>query len=130
MSHAPSADEPSADEPSAESVAAPPAGTIEAWCFRLVTGAELAAKLAPGAPPDARDARSWEPAPRARRIRAPGRPPELVLRARAARTPRSLREPRARAQLLHAFLHHELQAAELFAWAVLAFPTEPRAFRS
>jgi uncharacterized ferritin-like protein (DUF455 family) len=31
---------------------------------------------------------------------------------------------------LHTFLHHELQAAELFAWAVLAFPATPREFRA
>ena len=30
---------------------------------------------------------------------------------------------------MHTFLHHELQAAELFAWAVLAFPTAPQPFR-
>src|SRR6185312_12441409 len=34
-----------------------------------------------------------------------------------------------RARALHAFLHHELQAAELMAWAVLAFPETPLEFR-
>lgn len=111
---------------------APPAGTLEAWCFEFVTGTELEVKLAPRSAPAAHDERSWEPAAPSRRIRAPGRPPELVPSLRAARTPRAgaLAAPRARAQLLHAFLHHELQAAELFAWAVLAFPTAPREFRA
>ncbi len=43
---------------------------------------------------------------------------------------RGLSTPRGRAQALHAFFHHELQAAELMAWASLAFPDAPRAFRA
>jgi len=34
-----------------------------------------------------------------------------------------------RPRILHALANHELQAAELFAWALLAFPDTPRAFR-
>jgi uncharacterized ferritin-like protein (DUF455 family) len=41
----------------------------------------------------------------------------------------SLERVDARARMMHTFVHHELQAAELFAWAVLAFPRTPRAFR-
>jgi len=113
-------------------LAAPPPGTIEAWCWQLVNGVELAAKLAPQAPPAAGRSSSWELDPPPRRVAAPGRPPELCPSARAPRTPRlgALREPRARARLVHTFLHHELQAAELFAWAILAFPRAPRAFRA
>ncbi|HUR27967.1 MAG TPA: DUF455 family protein [Planctomycetota bacterium] len=50
---------------------------------------------------------------------------------RHARTPSatSLREPRNRAKLALTFAHHEIQAAELMAWAILAFPRTPRAFR-
>jgi uncharacterized ferritin-like protein (DUF455 family) len=57
---------------------------------------------------------------------------DLVRLARAPRTPRpaALADARVRARLVHAFLHHELQAAELFAWAILAFPTTPREFRA
>jgi uncharacterized ferritin-like protein (DUF455 family) len=35
-----------------------------------------------------------------------------------------------RGRILHALSNHELQAIELFAWALLAFPTAPAAFRS
>lgn len=37
--------------------------------------------------------------------------------------------PRWRAHVLHGFLHHELQAAELMCWAILAFPATPARFR-
>jgi len=51
---------------------------------------------------------------------------------RSAKTPRpgALRRPQARALLCHVFLHHELQAAELLCWALLAFPDTPREFRA
>jgi len=106
-------------------LASPPPGTVEAWCWELVLGSDLARKLAPPPVPGA-----WEPDAPPRRARAPGRPRELVRLARSPRTPRSLAAPRARAALVHTFLHHELQAAELFAWALLAFPATPREFRA
>jgi len=111
--------------PAAPSLEAPPSGTVEGWCWALVTGSELARKLAPPPAPEA-----WEVGAPPRRPGAPGRPPELTRVARAPRTPRSLAAPRARAHLVHTFLHHELQAAELFAWALLAFPATPREFRA
>jgi len=105
----------------------PLAGTVEAWCLDLIETTDLAAKLAPPEPPG-----RWEHAAPERRPRAPGRPPELRVSARAPRAPRpgACADPRARARLVHTFLHHELQAAELFAWAVLAFPDTPRTFRA
>jgi uncharacterized ferritin-like protein (DUF455 family) len=65
------------------------------------------------------------------RLAAPGRPPELrvVARARKAPGPEAIRAPARRAELIHTFLHHELQAAELMCWAILAFPGTPEAFR-
>lgn len=116
---------------------------MEGWCWELVTTRELERKLAPRPVPggpaadklpvrDEMDSRQWEESPPTRRLLAPGRPPELERIERAPRAPRSaaLTNSRARAHLVHTFLHHELQAAELFAWAILAFPGTPRGFRA
>ncbi|TDJ77515.1 MAG: DUF455 family protein [Planctomycetota bacterium] len=110
----------------------PPGGTVERWCWDFVRSCELAVKLDPPRAPDPTAASSWEAGALARRIAGPGRPPELRVAARAPRTPApgALVRPEARARLVHTFLHHELQAAELFAWAVLAFPESPRPFRA
>jgi uncharacterized ferritin-like protein (DUF455 family) len=103
---------------------------VERWCWELVTSTDLERKLAP-APVPVAEAR-WEAAPPARRLPSPGRPAELERIERAPRTPRpeALANPGTRARLVHTFLHHELQAAELFAWAILAFPEAPREFRA
>jgi len=100
-------------------------GTIERWAWDYVLTRSMDAKLSPPPLPDA-----WETgiAP-ARRLPAPGRPPELRVVSRAAKT-RGLAAPSGRARALHTFFHHELQAAELMAWAVLAFPETPREFRA
>jgi len=106
--------------------AEPPEGTVERWAFDYVLSQNLEMKLAPPPPPAA-----WESSPPARRIERPGRPTELKVAARSSKTPGpdAIRDPAKRAQLVHTFLHHELQAAELMAWALLAFPETPRAFR-
>jgi uncharacterized ferritin-like protein (DUF455 family) len=102
----------------------PAEGTIECWAWDYITSNRLETKLSPPAPPDC-----WEAAPAlARRLQAPGRPPELFVAARADKT-RGLRAASGRARVLHTFLHHELQAAELMAWAILAFPDTPASFR-
>jgi uncharacterized ferritin-like protein (DUF455 family) len=102
------------------------AGTIERWAFDYVTSVDLAHKLAPPAPP--RDL-AGERAPL--RLDRPGRPAELIVTTRAPKAPgpEAMRAPERRAALVHTFLHHELQAAELMCWALLAFPETPEAFR-
>src|SRR5690606_12474990 len=65
-------------------------------------------------------------------ITAPGRPENLaIVPGRAARVPpiAGMRDPAQRARILHALANHELQAIELFAWALLAYPDAPIAFR-
>jgi uncharacterized ferritin-like protein (DUF455 family) len=102
----------------------PEADTVERWAWDYVQSTSLEQKLAPP-PPPAR----WETQPPVRRMTKPGRPPELSLLAKAPKR-RGLSTPRGRASALHTFLHHELQAAELMAWALLAFPESPREFRA
>ena len=103
---------------------AEPAGSLGAWAQRVLLARTLSGKLDPGPLP----LRAWDDGPLPAPAR-PSRPEPLVVVERAPRTPRpgALVRAEARARLLHLFFHHELQAAELFAWAVLALPdAEPR----
>ena len=106
---------------------APPPSTVTAFAQRLVLGDRLEDKLA-SLPAELTDS---ERGP-AERIAAPGRPACLqIVAGRDARVPppEGMRDPSQRARILHALANHELQAAELFAWALLAFPEAPDAFR-
>jgi uncharacterized ferritin-like protein (DUF455 family) len=123
----PSASSSGTGPPDADS---PAPRTLEAWALAYVTSDRLADKLSPSIPPEAvagPEARAnLGPAPA-----RPGRPSELLAARKAAKTPGkdALREPSKRAQILHTFFHHELQAAELFAWAILAYPDADSGFR-
>jgi uncharacterized ferritin-like protein (DUF455 family) len=97
--------------------------TIEAWAEAYIRTEDLAIKLRPPPLPA-----EWEPNVTARRLASPGRPRALRVEPRAKKT-RGLGSPSGRARALHTFLHHELQAAELMAWAILAFADAPREFR-
>ena len=97
----------------------PDAGTLRARCLAIVSSPELEQKLAPGIeslPDPDRGAPLY--------LERPARAPELALRGGAARLPRpdQLGSPAARAVCLRRFAHHELQAVELFAWALLLWP--------
>lgn len=98
---------------------------IRDYALRVVTTDSLDAKLTPPAAELTDDA----PGP-ALRLAAPGRPPGLEI-APATRVPAAagMADRRQRARILHALANHELQAAELFAWALLAFPEAPPDFR-
>lgn len=111
---------------SSTSIAAPPAGTVERWAFDLIRAEDLGSKLDPAACP-----RQFEDGAPVRDLRSPGRPPEFAAIDRAPKSPKTgaLVRDAERAKLLHTFLHHEVQAAELFAWAILRWPDTPRSFR-
>jgi uncharacterized ferritin-like protein (DUF455 family) len=98
---------------------------LQRWAFDYVTTSELARKVAPGPAPS-----QLAELP-ALHLTAPGRPPELRVSQQKMKAPRggALRDPKKRAALLHTFWHHELQAAELMCWAVLAFADTPPAFK-
>jgi uncharacterized ferritin-like protein (DUF455 family) len=100
--------------------------TAEDWAEAYILSTDLSYKLAP--PPVPREFRGGE---RPLRIERPGRPAILRPAPRGERTPKAeaLRDPHFRARVLHSFFHHELQAAELLAWAVLAFPGTEIEFR-
>ncbi|MBK6808949.1 MAG: DUF455 family protein [Sandaracinaceae bacterium] len=95
---------------------------VEAWALRYITSERLVDKLDPPAPPAHFSGRATVVP------EGPGRPPELRITQHAPRR-KGLSNPRARAELLHTFLHHELQAAELMCWAILRFADAPVEFR-
>jgi uncharacterized ferritin-like protein (DUF455 family) len=106
----------------------PPENTLQRWAYDYVVSDQLAVKIAPRPLPEAPlPLVDYSPL----RIAQPGRPLELRVSPHKIKAPRggALRDPKKRAALLHTFWHHELQAAELMCWAVLAFPDAPAAFK-
>ena len=100
---------------------------VRAFAMSLLEARTLETKLDPGP----RQLSDETPGP-ALRIESPGRPPELALvpRQRVVVPPaEAMHDPAQRARILHALANHELQAAELFAFALLAWPDAPRPFR-
>ncbi|MEM9293736.1 MAG: DUF455 family protein [Acidobacteriota bacterium] len=118
---------------------------VEAFARRILESGDLDSKVRPaprrwlaerlqGATgqgplhPDWRSSpESFAPAPQ-----RPARAPELeMVPVRKAPVPslEGYHDPAQRRRILHALANHELQAAELFAWALLAFPNAPPGFR-
>jgi len=97
---------------------------IRDFARAVLLSEELAAKLAPASGELTDD----DPGPPFR-ASAPGRPPNLRFRSVEVPSIEGMHDPAQRRRILHALANHELQAAELFAWALLAFPGAPREFR-
>lgn len=97
---------------------------IRDFARALLLTEDLDVKLAP-APVELTDADPGPPL----RIERPGRPPNLGFQSVEVPSIEGFHDPSQRARILHALANHELQAAELFAWALLAFPDAPSEFR-
>lgn len=69
----------------------------------------------------------------AERVARPARPPELQFAGRKQAplmpAPEAFRDPAKRAVAHHIMANHELQALEVMAWTLCAFPDAPTAFR-
>ena len=100
---------------------------LREYAESIIFATSLAGKLA--RPPQ--DIEDTSPGP-AVRVPAPDRPDNLrIAPARAVKVPplKGMQDISQRRRILHALANHELQAAELFAWMLLAFPEEPASFR-
>ena len=100
---------------------------IRDFALNLLEAPSLEGKLAPP-PSNLSDDCPGPPL----RVRGPIRPKNLTHDpACKVKVPRNegMVDPAQRVRILHALANHELQAAELFAWALLLFPEMPPAFR-
>src|SRR5690606_5015958 len=99
--------------------------TVQEWARDFLQAPTLAEKCDPGVPPligeDAAIAQNLRP------LRPEGL--DVTLEQPEPFTLSTLKEERARLRLMHKFWHHELQAAELMAWAILRYPQTPLAFK-
>ena len=91
----------------------------------MIVESDLVAKIEQARPPV-----EWRPLSVGTPVE-PGRPEGCQVLEKTPRSVRrgQLRTTSGRADLLHRFLHHEVQAAELMAWALLAFQDADPAFR-
>lgn len=101
---------------------------LAAFARRILTADTLEDKLRP-ADGDFTDAAPGPP----ERIGRPGRPPNLQFAARRQAPPMprgpALADPHRRGIAHHIMANHELQAVEVMAWTLLAFPDVPPDFR-
>lgn len=99
---------------------------LRAFALKLLSEGHLDEKLF--TPPSFTD---FEPGD-AKIVLSPQRiAPWEISREKKVKTPKlqGMPDPAQRVRILHALANHELQAVELFAWAILAFPEAPKTFR-
>ena len=99
--------------------------SVREMCLNILTRGDLDSKLAP-VPSDGGIVLGPDSTPGSSPD-FPARDPDLEMASGAGPLPRpgALTSPRARALCLARFAHHELQAVELFAWALLRWPDVP-----
>ena len=100
---------------------------LRTLALAVLESEDLEIKLAPP-----REALTDERPGEALRAEGPGRPANLRFDPRLRPKVPSIEgmgDPAQRPRILHGLANHELQAAELFAWALLAFPDAPAGFR-
>jgi uncharacterized ferritin-like protein (DUF455 family) len=107
-----------------------PPSNVQAFCLGILESGDLMTKLS--APLDAQgqtlpDSPMGSPV----FIDRPARDPGLRMQSGSHRLPRpgQLSDPEHRKLCLSRFAHHELMAVELFAWALLRWPTLPQSLR-
>jgi uncharacterized ferritin-like protein (DUF455 family) len=100
---------------------------VRKFALTILQTPDLEGKLTP--PP--KELTDHQPGPPLR-LTTPARTPQLaIVPARQTKVPpiEGMPDPAQRVRILHALANHELQAVELFAWALLAFPQTPTDFR-
>jgi len=103
---------------------------VQAFCLGILESGDLATKLS--APLDAQGRTLPDPPTgSAVCIDRPARDSGLQMQSGSHRLPRpgQLSDPEHRKRCLSRFAHHELMAVELFAWALLRWPTLPQSLR-
>ena len=98
---------------------------LREYALSIVDGPSLEAKLRP--PPSSLVYEPFDAVVRS----GPARDAAIALATKGPRLPGlgALKDSKARAACLSRFAHHELCAVELFAWALLAFPSMPAALQ-
>jgi uncharacterized ferritin-like protein (DUF455 family) len=107
-----------------------PPKNVQAFCLRVLESGDLASKLAAPVDDQGNDLPDSPMGP-AVFVDRPRRNPGLQMRGGSDRLPRpgQLSDPEHRMRCLSRFAHHELMAVELFAWALLRWPSLPESLR-
>lgn len=105
--------------------------TVHEYCRSILESGDLEAKLHPPVQSDGSPLDDSHPGP-SLVLDAPVRATDLRMHSGSERLPALglLRETPARIVTLSRFANHELQAVELFAWALLVWPEMPKELRA